>query len=102
MSRNSWDAYYKAYEGNLHDYNSDRRLSISLKIEDGVVGEENQVQHLKELGYKESNAEIIDHVEIGEYIYAYAGEEEDGQKPMPSIVDISLKTSKKYLNPFYL
>ena len=84
MSRNSWDAYYKGYEGNLHDYNTDQRLSISLKIEDGVA-EANIVQRLEELGYKESKAEIIDHARVGEYIFAYAGEEEEGQEPIETI-----------------
>ena len=84
MSKNSWDAYYKSYEGNLHDYNSDQRLSISLKIEDGVA-EANIVQRLEELGYKESKAEIIDHARVGEYIFAYAGEEEEGQEPIETI-----------------
>ena len=77
MSKNSWDAYYKSYEGNLHDYNSDQRLSISLKIEDGVA-EANIVQRLEELGYKESKAEIIEQARVGEYIFAYAAEEEEG------------------------
>ena len=84
MSKNSWDAYYKAYEGNLHDYNSDHRLSIKLNIEDGVGGEEKTVQYLEELGYEESEAEIIDHVKIGEYFATYTDEGEEGQEQMPS------------------
>ena len=84
MPRNSWDTYYKAYEGNLHDYNSDHRLCISLKIED-VVTKASIVQRLEELGYKESKAEIIDKAAVGEYIYAYAGEEEEGQEPIETI-----------------
>ena len=68
MANKSRDNYYKTHESNLHDYNSDYRLCISLRTKEGDSGEEEIIQRLEELGYKQSEGENIDDAKIGEYM----------------------------------
>ena len=77
MANKSRDNYYKTHESNLHDYNSDYRLCISLRTKEGDSGEEEIIQRLEELGYKQSEGENIDDAKIGEYMLAWAGVESE-------------------------
>ena len=65
---NSWDKYYKEYEGNFH---SEDIICISLKDND------ESLELLEKLGYVQMDGESADECYLGEFMYGCDPEEND-------------------------